>query len=90
MPSKKGRKGTRLLGTGGVLPDRAKASPTVGDPEWVEVDAKRVRVERVRGFGGYLLGLELADKLGFISLLERLMPEGWEEIPWPMMTLTLV
>ena len=61
-----------------------------GEPEWVEVDAKRVGVERVRDFGGYWLGLELADRLGLIDLLERLMPEGREEIPWPMMALTLV
>ncbi|MDD5094613.1 MAG: hypothetical protein PHV74_09575, partial [Dehalococcoidia bacterium] len=61
-----------------------------GEPGWVEVDAKRVRVERVRDFGGYWLGLELADKLGLVSLLERLMPEGREDIPWPMMVLTLV
>lgn len=61
-----------------------------GEPEWVEVDAKRVRVEGVRDFGGYWLGLELADELGLIDLLERLMPEGREEIPLPMMALTLV
>ena len=52
----------------------------VGEPEWVEVDAKRVRVERVRDFGGYWLGLELADKIGFISLLERLIPEVDDEL----------
>lgn len=61
-----------------------------GDPEWVEVDTKRVRVERVREFGGHWLGLELAGKLDLIPLLERLMPPGREDIPWPMMTLTLV
>ena len=61
-----------------------------GEPDWVEVDAKRVGVERVHDFGGYWLGLELADKLGLVSLLERLMPAGREEIPWPMMVLTLV
>ena len=61
-----------------------------GEPEWVEVDAKRVHVERVRDFGGYWLGLELAEKLGLIDLLERLMPDGREDIPWPMMVLTLV
>jgi transposase len=61
-----------------------------GEPEWVEVDTKRVRVERVRDFGGYWLGLEVADKLGLITLLEQLLPEGREDIPWSMMTLTLV
>jgi transposase len=61
-----------------------------GEPEWVEVDTKRVRVERVRDFGGYWLGLELAEKLDLIPLFERLMPAGREEIPWPIMAMTLV
>lgn len=61
-----------------------------GEPEWVEVDAKRVRVERVRDFGGYWLGLETVEKLDLISLLDRLMPVGQEDIPWSMMALTLV
>jgi transposase len=62
----------------------------VGDPEWVEVDAKRVHVERVRDFGGCWLGLEIADKLGLIPLLERLLPQGREDIPWHMMAMTLI
>ncbi len=60
------------------------------EPEWVEVDAKRVRVEQVWDFGGCWLGLELAQKLGLISLLERLIPQGREDIPWSMMAMTLV
>jgi len=62
----------------------------VGEPEWVEVDARRVHAERVRDFGGYWLGLVVADKLGLISLLEQLLPEGREDVPWSMMALTLV
>jgi len=61
-----------------------------GEPEWVEVDTQRVRAERVCDFGGYWLGLEVADKLGLISLLDRLLPQGREEVPWSMMALTLV
>jgi len=61
-----------------------------GEPEWVEVDTKRVRAERVRDFGGYWLGLEVADRLGLISLLDGLLPRGREEVPWSMMALTLV
>jgi hypothetical protein len=52
-----------------------------GEPEWVEVDAKRVRVEGVRDFGGCWLGLEVSEKLELIALLERLLPEGREDIP---------
>ena len=32
-------------------------------PQWVEVDASRVRVENCRGLGGPWLGLELVRKL---------------------------
>lgn len=61
-----------------------------GEPEWVEVDTKRVRVEGVRDFGGCWLGLEISERLDLIPLLERLLPEGREDIPWPMMAMTLV
>ena len=30
-----------------------------GEPDWVEVDTKRIRVGRVRDFGGYWVGLHL-------------------------------
>ena len=61
-----------------------------GEPEWVEVDTKRVRVEGVRDFGGCWLGLEISERLGLIPLLERLLPGGREDIPWSMMAMTLV
>ena len=61
-----------------------------GEPEWVEVDTNRVRVERVRDFGGCWLGLEVSDRLDLIPLLERLLPEGREDIPWSMMAMALV
>ena len=83
------RLGVQQAARGGGCSWQSRLFDEVGEPEWVEVDAKRVRVERVRDFGGYWLGLELAAKLGLIDLLERLMPEGREEIPWPMMALTL-
>src|ERR1700734_2118589 len=34
------------------------------NPEWVEVDASRVRIERARAFGGSWLALELMRELG--------------------------
>ncbi len=61
-----------------------------GEPEWVEVDTKRVRVEGVRDFGGCWLGLEISERLDLIPLLERLLPGGREDIPWSMMAMTLV
>ena len=51
------------------------------EPEWVEVDVKRVRVERGRQFRGYWLGPEVWKELGLASFLEGVMPAGREEIP---------
>ena len=45
-------------------------------PEWVEVDLKRVRVERSRQFGGSWLGLTLLHGLGLGELLEAILPSG--------------
>jgi transposase len=61
-----------------------------GEPEWVEVDAKGVRVEGVRDFGGSWLGLEISERLDLIPFLDRWLPEGREDIPWSMMAMTLV
>jgi len=59
-------------------------------PEWVEVDAKRLRVERVRDFGGPWLGLQVLEKLELVEFLESVLAPGREEIPWAMMSLVLV
>lgn len=59
-------------------------------PHWVEVDANAVRVERTRDFGGPWLGLELLKQLDLVSFLERVIPRGREDIPWPPMALILV
>jgi transposase len=60
------------------------------EPEWVEVDLKRIAVERNRQFGGPWLGLELCRRLGLVEFLEWAMAPGREEIPWPSMALVLV
>ena len=60
------------------------------EPEWVEVDTRRLRVEGIRDFGGCWLGLHVSEQLGLITLLDELMPQGREDIPWSMMALTLV
>jgi transposase len=61
-----------------------------GEPEWVEVDARGVRVERVRDFGGPWLGLQLMEKLGLGAFLQSLMPSGREEIDWAVMAQVLI
>ena len=66
------------------------ARPDSPPRRWVEVDPSRVRVEQTRGFGGPWLALQLLNKLGIKSALDRLMPVGREEVPWPLMALVLV
>ena len=60
------------------------------EPEWVEVDASRVRVERCRSFGGPWLALELIRELGLDHFLRAAIPSGREGVPWPVMALVLV
>jgi hypothetical protein len=62
----------------------------ITEPEWIEVDLKRIAIERSREFGGPWLGLELCRRLGLVEFLKGAMPVGREEIPWPMMALVLV
>ncbi len=59
-------------------------------PQWVEVDAKRVRVENRRDFGGPWLGLELIEQLGLKDFLDHTIPTGREEISWSLMASVLV
>ena len=59
-------------------------------PEWMEVDVNRVRVERSLKFGGPWLGLELLHRLQLDRFLAETLPEGREEIPWPLMAIVLV
>lgn len=60
------------------------------EPEWIEVDARRVRVEKLRDFGGYWLGLEVWQRLDLTSFLEGEMPQGREEVSWWAMAALLV
>jgi transposase len=59
-------------------------------PEWIEVDLKRVAVERSRKFGGAWLGLELLRRLGLEEFLTATLPTGREDIPWGVMAMVLV
>ena len=60
------------------------------EPEWVEVDTRRVRVERVREFGGPWLGLRMLSMLGFTEALCSMMPRGREDIEWAVMAQVLI
>ena len=63
---------------------------TTTEPEWVEVDVRRVRVERSRKFGGPWLGRELLRRLELDRFLEETLPNGREEIPWSAMAMILI
>jgi len=54
-------------------------------PEWVEIDIANVRVEYELDFGGPWLALQLIRKLKLDELLEKVMPQGKEDIPWSKM-----
>ncbi len=58
--------------------------------EWVEIDLKRVKVERSRRFGGPWLGLELLRRVELDRFLESVLPAGREQVPWPLMATVLV
>ena len=60
------------------------------ESEWVEVDAKAVRVENCRQFGGPWLALELIKKLGLDTFFQETIPSGHEDVPWSVMALVLV
>jgi transposase len=59
-------------------------------PEWVEVDVSRLRVERAVDFGAYWLGLQLIEKLGLLDFLAGVLGRGREKIPWSTMAMVLV
>jgi hypothetical protein len=61
-----------------------------GEAEWVEVDLKRVRVERTRRFGGPWLGRMLLRQLELDRILGESLSAGREKIPWPLMAMVLV
>jgi transposase len=60
------------------------------EPEWIEVDLKRIAVERTRRFGGPWLGLELFRRLGLDEFVRKTIPGGREEVPWAVMAMVLV
>jgi hypothetical protein len=60
------------------------------EPQWVQVDLRRVRVERCLDFGGAWLAVQLLERLGLWFVLKELLPEGREDISWALMAMVLV
>src|SRR3990172_5986095 len=56
----------------------------------LEVDLKRLRLERGRRFGDVWLGLRLWQALGLDQWLEQWLPRGREAVPWSAMVAVLV
>lgn len=52
------------------------------NPEWVEVNVRGVRTERVRDFGDIWLALQLMKRLGLIAFFRHVIPTGKEKIRW--------
>ena len=52
------------------------------EPEWVEVNVRGIRTERVRDFGDIWLALQLLKRLGLVEFFHQVMPVGREKIPW--------
>jgi len=59
-------------------------------PEWVEVDVRRVTVERSRDFGDIWLALELLRRLGLLEFFQQVLPSGREKISWAELASILV
>lgn len=59
------------------------------EPQYVEIDINRIKVENCLDFGGPWLALELLRQLGLTELFEHLMPAGREDVPWSLMAMVL-
>jgi hypothetical protein len=57
--------------------------PCESEPEaTVQVDLKKLFIERSRRFGDFFLGLTLWRSLELDQVFERLLPQGREDVPW--------
>jgi transposase len=81
------------------LDGKQRPQPSLFDPPPVEeagddapvlVQLKGVRLERLRDFGDVWLGLGLWRLLGLDVVLDKLLPRGREDIPWPLVVAILV
>ena len=60
------------------------------EPQWVRVNAKAVRVENNRQFGGPWLALQLIEQLKLDEFLDKQLPKGKEHIQWSLTSMILV
>jgi transposase len=81
------------------LDRKQRPQPSLFDPPVVEepaddqpvlVNLKGVRLERLRDFGDAWLARGLWRLVGLDLLLEKLLPQGREDVPWPLVVAILV
>ena len=60
------------------------------EPTWVEVDTRRVRVERSRQFDDVWLAMELMKKLGLTECFHQVLPSPRAKNEWAEMAMILV
>ena len=60
------------------------------EPHWVRVNAKAVRVENNRQFGGPWLALQLIQHLKLDEFLNKHLPKEKEQIQWSLSSMILV
>ena len=52
------------------------------EPEWIEVNVRGVRTEKVRDFGDIWLALQLLKRLGLYDFFKKVMPSGRAKVAW--------
>jgi len=71
----------------GRLGERLSCAPP--RRQWMQVDVRGLRVERVRDFGEVYLALSLWRRLGLHTLLRDLIEPGRESVPWELVACIL-
>ena len=74
--------------------DPAPVQGRLGEPlppprQWMQVDVRGLRVERVRDFGEVYLALSLWRRLGLHTLLRELIEPGRESVSWELIACIL-
>ena len=74
--------------------DPAPVQGRLGEPlppprQWMQVDVRGLRVERVRDFGEVYLALSLWRRLGLHTLLRELIAPGRESVSWELIACIL-
>jgi transposase len=81
------------IGIHSIVDEQAYAQKDLfesSDPEWVEVNIKGIRTERVRDFGDIWLAFELLKRLGLYDFFKSSLCTGREKISWADLACILI